>query len=215
MRNVIGNLKNCILCKFDLKGSTAGRREKINEDNVDKIVMKDLNFEEIEKGIIISKDNGNKVRNISKQDAYFFEQMELMDYSLFVVKLSMSKELNNIIANKEVNGNGSNAYSDIQCLRKHLYPSLNVGVWYIISIIDYLQTYNFLKYMETGYKSVLAFKMNNKDISCVEPSVYAKRFTEYIEKITDVESIVNSNQEIDLSLSQSQQSNSEEEKIIQ
>lgn len=192
MRNVIGNLKDNMICKFDLKGSTAGRKEKINEENVNKVVMKDLNFEEIEKVFMISDGDVIKLRDISKKDANFFEQLELMDYSLFVIKIKVSPELHNIIVNTETNDDikDNSFYPDIKRLKKHLYPSLIDGVWYIISIIDYFQTYNFLKLMETGYKSVLAWKLNNKDISCVEPSVYAKRFADYIERITDVKKIM-------------------------
>lgn len=90
MRNVIGPFRNNVLCKFDLKGSSVDRRTHFQLEVVHKIVMKDINFEEIEKYLVLDNIDIERLRSGASADAYFLTDMEIMDYSLFVVKLSMS-----------------------------------------------------------------------------------------------------------------------------
>ncbi len=92
MRNVIGDLKDNTLIKFDLKGSTYKRKTDFNINNLNSDVMKDLNFNEIEKNIMISQDSINQLRNIVSLDSKFLSKSELMDYSLFLVKITLNKE---------------------------------------------------------------------------------------------------------------------------
>ena len=49
--------------------------------------MKDLNFNEFEKGIMIDKNSIKRLRKLTKVDSYFLSTMDLMDYSLFLVKI--------------------------------------------------------------------------------------------------------------------------------
>ena len=92
MRNVIGDFKDNTVVKFDLKGSTYKRKANFDMDNTNNNVMKDLNFDELEKNIMISKDSIEELREIVKKDSKFLCKSELMDYSLFLVKLTLSKE---------------------------------------------------------------------------------------------------------------------------
>ena len=92
MRNVIGDFKDNTVVKFDLKGSTYNRKANFDMDNTNNNVMKDLNFDEIEKNIMIGTNSINKLRDIVRQDSQFLCNSELMDYSLFLVKLTLSKE---------------------------------------------------------------------------------------------------------------------------
>ena len=92
MRNVIGDFKDNIVIKFDLKGSSYKRKSNFDIDNAANLVMKDLNFNEIEKNIMISKNCINKLRDLVKRDSQFLCQSELMDYSLFLIKITLSKE---------------------------------------------------------------------------------------------------------------------------
>ena len=92
MRNVIGDLKDNTLVKFDLKGSTYKRKTDFDIDELNNKVMKDLNFNEIEKNIKISKDKINLLRNIINLDSKFLCNSDLMDYSLFLVKITLDKE---------------------------------------------------------------------------------------------------------------------------
>ena len=47
MKNVFGNFKDNVLFKYDLKGSQLNRSTKTNLDNLDREVMKDVDFEHI------------------------------------------------------------------------------------------------------------------------------------------------------------------------
>ena len=92
MRNVIGDFKDNTVIKFDLKGSTYKRKSNFDMDNTNNIVMKDLNFNEIEKNIMISKNSINKLRDLVNRDSLFLCKSKLMDYSLFLIKITLSKE---------------------------------------------------------------------------------------------------------------------------
>ena len=92
MRNVIGEFKDNIMAKYDLKGSTKNRATEFDMEKLSEKTLKDLNFNEIEKGIFMSSDSIATFRNLIKYDALFLRRMELMDYSLFLVKLTLSKE---------------------------------------------------------------------------------------------------------------------------
>ena len=255
MRNVIGDLKDNTVIKFDLKGSTYKRKADFDVNNLNREVMKDLNFNEIEKNIRISQNNINHLRNLITADSKFLSNSELMDYSLFLVKITLDKEeaadifgenikqnqdkalkqlfsnqisspnieenklnidnknnVNNIYNNNEDkddnhsilkidnirdNYNGKGKIHDIKYYKQYLYPSLNQGVAYIISIIDYFQYFNFYKVIEAGiiskFKTGLS-KTNNNTISCVEPKIYSERFINYFNKLTDVSQIIDGSQ---------------------
>ena len=54
--------------------------------------MKDVNFTNIEGSIMVNNNNIEKIRAITTRDSTFLSNLGLMDYSLFVVKLSLSKQ---------------------------------------------------------------------------------------------------------------------------
>jgi 1-phosphatidylinositol-4-phosphate 5-kinase len=214
MRNVIGPFKPNILCKFDLKGSSLNRKTSFEIDLVHNVVMKDLNFDEIEKFLILDKLGIERLRFACMTDAYFLNDMEIMDYSLFVVKLSLNIEVIEEIFGKnfheiQLSNQLSSEKSienisvitdeakianfnkkEIEHYRKYLYRSLTPNVVYIISIIDYLQIYNFYKYIETNLKMYIKNRPGKiEEISCVPPEIYCTRFIEYIKKITDISDI--------------------------
>ena len=245
MRNVIGELKDNTVIKFDLKGSTYKRKEDFDVNDINNKVMKDLNFNEIEQNIMISKQRIDHLRNIISLDSKFLSESELMDYSLFLVKLTLNKEeaeeifgqnikkdqesavkqlfssqfsnesqnidnetkkeeeeINNEnsilkIEPLKIENEGKKKFSDIKYYKQYLYPSLNQGIGYIISIIDYFQYFNFFKVVEAGiiskFKTGLK-KKNNNTISCVDPKTYSERFIKYVYQLTDVNQIYKSNE---------------------
>ena len=234
MRNVIGNLKENIVAKFDLKGSTTNRELKgIDMTKIDNDVMKDLNFNDIEFAIMLNNKNIKLMRDITTKDSLFLAGLGLMDYSLFVVKLSLNKEESieifgediqekqekdymQVITDKTVVGNNindttnldisnlgrnsirSNITSKYAHYKTYLFPGLNIGTAYIISIIDFLQTYNFYKLVEYGYKTAISGQ--NADakggISCVNPKLYSERFINYVNNMTQTKhTIIGKNKE--------------------
>ena len=54
--------------------------------------MKDINFNEIEKSIKISQDSIEQLRSMISSDSKFLSESKLMDYSLFLVKITLNKE---------------------------------------------------------------------------------------------------------------------------
>ena len=241
MRNVIGDLKDNTVVKFDLKGSTYNRKTDFDDSNFNNKVMKDLNFNEIEKNIMIGQSCISQLRIIITQDSKFLCNSGLMDYSLFLVKITLNKkeaedifgeniqknqdnavkqlfsgqlssdnesdqDNNKIIDNEnsilkiddmKMSYNGKGNYHDIKYYKQYLYPSLNQGTGYIISIIDYFQYFNFFKVVEAGiiskFKTGLK-KSNNNTISCVEPKTYSERFIKYVNQLTDISTIYDANE---------------------
>jgi hypothetical protein len=230
MRNVIGSLKNNIVAKFDLKGSTINREIKgLDMSKIDNGVMKDVNFNDIEFGILVNNDNNKKINKIAFDDSKFLAKMGLMDYSLFIVKLSLNKEESSMIFGEGIQEKIEQDYMDVlndktvminpsndaskldytintvstknsfrfkdskfRYYKQYLYPGLNMGTAYIISIIDFLQSYNFYKIMENTYKTAIKGKKSDVEggISCVEPKLYSERFINYVRHLTEVKHIL-------------------------
>lgn len=118
------------------------------------------------------------VHNV-KRDAEFFEDLNLMDYSLLIFKIELNDralaELSEFLDSKEYT-----------YYKKHFFPSSeNNNVFYVCSIIDYLQDFNFFKKMESNIKNFIIERPEKQDlISCVPADIYASRFIKFIEKIT-------------------------------
>lgn len=152
-----------------------------------------------------------------------------MDYSLFVVKLSLNKDeikeifgeriqeeieqdymdvitdktvMINTTANANINDytisnaptKGSLQITDskYQHYKHYLFPGLNLGTAYIISIIDFLQSYNFSKIVENKFKTNIKGRKSDVEggISCVEPKLYSERFINYVKHLTEVKHIL-------------------------
>lgn len=104
MRNIIGPLNENVICKYDLKGSTLKRETNLDVDNLGQIVLKDNNFIDIEHYLFMDRQEIKRLRRNTTSDAYFLCDMELMDYSLFLVKISLTKkEIKEIFEDEEIN----------------------------------------------------------------------------------------------------------------
>ena len=90
MKNVIGSFYDNLLCKYDLKGSSLNR--KVQFENVDTKVLKDINFNEVEEVFLLNKSDSKKLLQIAEKDAEFLSSLGIMDYSLLVAKISLNNE---------------------------------------------------------------------------------------------------------------------------
>ena len=188
---------------YDLKGSTICREEKVDLSNLHKIVLKDVNFLELEKNLMLNDNDKIRINEIVMKDANFLGNLDIMDYSLFVVKLNMNEiQVNSLFIKSEIifgNQIGDKKenlsisdedmtyinFSECKYLRKYLFKSLNPNVSYIIAIIDFFQLYNFSKFIETKFKYYIKNRPNKiTEISSVPSDVYSNRFIEFIGKIT-------------------------------
>ena len=142
------------------------------------------------------------------KDANFLGNLDIMDYSLFVVKLNMNEiQVNSLFIKSEMIFENQIGYkkenlsindedmtyirfSECKYLRKYLFKSLNPNVSYIIAIIDFFQLYNFSKFIETKFKYYIKNRPEKiTEISSVPSDVYSNRFIEFISKITMLNSL--------------------------
>ena len=126
MRNVIGDFQDNIVAKYDLKGSTANRKADFNMETSDSSTMKDLNFNEYEHGIMISRENIKKFREMTKLDSLFLCRLELMDYSVFLVKLTLSKKEETDIFGEGIRKRQKNEFSELM-VSQSIKPSFMEG----------------------------------------------------------------------------------------
>ena len=123
MRNVIGSFYDNLICKYDLKGSSLNR--KVKYENVDKNVMKDINFNEAEQVFLLSKNDSKKLLDIAKRDANFFCSSGIMDYSLLVVKISLNKDEINYLFGKDHRKKLEKEFCDMAGVER--IPSINTN----------------------------------------------------------------------------------------
>ena len=157
---------------YDLKGSTYKREvEKYQIENYPLMVRKDLNFKTEERWLHLTK---RKIflTNV-KEDSEFLEDLNLMDYSLLVIKMEFDEEIiSKFLAFKET--------KDFKYYRRHVYYSSSQrNVVYICIIIDYLQDYTLIKLLESQFNGY------SKDVSCVNAADYCQRFKDFFQEITE------------------------------
>ena len=169
--------------------------------------MKDNNFEEIEKCLLLDESDIVRLNKIVREDATFLKDLDIMDYSLLVVKISLNQKevierliqcekifgksihesIDQSISINEIDIDLDLNESEIKNLQKYLFRSLNRNVVYIIAIIDYFQLYNFFKFLETNIKYYIKNRPEKVTaISCVPSDIYCKRFIDYVSRITKV-----------------------------
>ena len=108
MKNVIGSFFDNLLCKYDLKGSSLNR--KVEYENMDKKVMKDVNFNEVEEIFFLNKQDSKKLLKLVEKDAKFLCESEVMDYSLLVAKITLNNAEMNYLFGKNHRKNAEIQY---------------------------------------------------------------------------------------------------------
>jgi len=126
MRNVLGEFKNNIIAKYDLKGSSVNRISNFDMETSDVSTMKDLNFDKYEHGIMISREHIKIFRKLTKLDSYFLSTMDLMDYSLFLVKITLTKEQANDLFGDKIKENQENAFNELM-FENSIKPSMSLN----------------------------------------------------------------------------------------
>jgi hypothetical protein len=160
---------------YDLKGSKQNRENKSSQIDPN-ICRKDLNFDK-EIGQLDITETKRFIDNI-KYDTEFFEDLNIMDYSLLLLRLEFTNET---YKNYEMFVNSP----DYENYRRYIFVSKSKKlVVYVLMIIDYLQVYHFFKFLENNIKVHIIERPENYDeISCVDPVTYSKRFYKYMNKI--------------------------------
>ena len=163
MENAIPILSKDIIYKFDLKGSTFERNTKKLFENIHLKTLKDNDFLTIQNKqkdplIQLSQEDIFFILNIIKEDVYILTKGNFMDYSLLIGIAEYHE-------NENIN------------IKESVFLSKDKKYIICISIIDYLTNYGIAKSLETLYKSI---KTNKETISAVNPSLYSRRFIQFM-----------------------------------
>lgn len=167
MENLAPFSSDAFLFKYDLKGSTVGRKTKNIFSNL-KSTLKDLDYlaiSNLEKRtkVMLTEQAVKTIKYEIKDDLNLLKEARLMDYSLFVVIADKKKIDKNKLSNEN-----------------RLFESaINPNYVYLMGIIDYLTKYGKKKILENMVRSLFN---DSNGISCVKPSKYKERFHDFMFK---------------------------------
>ena len=169
LENIFPFDKKALICKFDLKGSSLGRKTHKIFDNKG-ATLKDRDYIELSNKdfrykIILTDESKDYINQIIAGDLNVLEEARLMDYSFFVCiakKKDIEKEKDKII------------------IKDRIYESINKKYVYIVGIIDYLTQFGTKKKIE--YKIKQCFNKKRNTMSSINPSKYRQRFTLFLKK---------------------------------
>ena len=167
MENIFPFDKKALICKYDLKGSSLGRRTKKLFDKKG-VTLKDNDYIELsnkypEYTINLTEQGILMINNVLSYDLDILEEADLMDYSFFVCiakKKDIKEEEDKII------------------IKDRIFESINDDYVYILGIIDYLTEFGISKKIENIIKRM--FNKKKYSMSCVNPKIYRKRFITFL-----------------------------------
>jgi 1-phosphatidylinositol-4-phosphate 5-kinase len=173
MENLFTLNSECIMRKYDMKGSKHARKVmkgyKDLGPKVDKI-MKDLDFLEIDKSIDLEPRIREEVLHMIDLDVSFFRSKLIIDYSIILAVID-KKLVSPELLEKETANN------------PHFLQSVtDPDKAYLLGIIDYFQLYDYKKAMERFFKRVS--NCNPRlDTSSQPPKRYSERFLKFVQHI--------------------------------
>ena len=176
MENLCTLNSEYILRKYDLKGSSHSRKvmknyKDIGLDRKIEKIMKDLDFEEIDREIHIKYEDKIMLKKCIQADVDFFGKHEIIDYSLILAVVDRRG-----VESLTMNG-------EMKMDNPHILKSeLDQDRVYYIGIIDYFQLYDIKKALERFLKRLS--KCNpGLDTSSQPPKIYSARFSMFVDKI--------------------------------
>jgi hypothetical protein len=97
MKNILGCVRSQIIRTYDLKGSKYDREVNIGDSSneLEKLTLKDIDFMKMEKRIYVRNDLKADLRDIIEKDTLFLKNLNLIDYSLLIVKVRWETEPKN------------------------------------------------------------------------------------------------------------------------
>lgn len=159
--------------KYDLKGSTIGRRKTLRSS-----VRKDLDFIHDGRKLQLGQRVKSAVMLTLVRDTQFLSKHKFMDYSLLVDIVQPPPPLG-VLRKVTARLIGGVPISKSLCDRGKLVAVGSDGYLYQFGIVDFLQKYSFRKWFETLLKGLWWDKMQ---ISCVNSNLYARRFVKFLEE---------------------------------
>jgi hypothetical protein len=169
MENIFPFEKKALICKYDLKGSSLGRRTKRLFDKKG-VTLKDNDYIELSNKdprykINLTEEGKTYIKDILSKDLNILQEARLMDYSFFVCiarKKYIEKEMDKII------------------IKDRIFESTHKKYVYVLGIIDYLTEYRTIKKIEYAIKR--CFNKNKYSMSSINPKIYRQRFNIFLRK---------------------------------
>lgn len=89
MKNILGCTRDQIIRTYDLKGSKYDREVNIGDSSneLSTLTLKDIDFMKMEKRLYIKNQLKTELRQIIEKDTLFLRGLNLIDYSLLIVKV--------------------------------------------------------------------------------------------------------------------------------
>jgi len=182
MANVFHTHKE-VHIRYDLKGSTYGR---FTPEDDPSIAKKDLDIIKRKDSILLSKFNAELFLGQIGRDCAFFEQNNIIDYSLLIgihhndgEKLDLTEKTN---LTSMVRESAHKKHFEEKFNQKEGILSADGKHLYFIGIIDVLTRFNSKKKLEYAFKRVVY----GSGISAVPPKQYSERFQKFITTITKI-----------------------------
>lgn len=192
MENIFKIHGPCIKRRYDLKGSTYQRKiMRLSDLNKLKVNMnirtkwvhprtlKDIDFNRIEKKIVLSPEKRRQILGVIERDVRFLESVGVIDYSLIVAVLYLDD-----LRQEKFQSELAGVQKQINALmEKGIFISdENFEYGYIIGIIDFFQMFTLSKWIEKYYKIFINMRFD-LNTSSQPAKVYADRFLSYMERI--------------------------------
>eukprot|EP00298_Acanthocystis_sp_HF-20_P014550 c20816_g1_i3.p1 GENE.c20816_g1_i3~~c20816_g1_i3.p1 ORF type:complete len:277 (-),score=48.86 c20816_g1_i3:86-916(-) len=173
--------------RFDIKGSTKGRVTKEELRSKALVTLKDLDFIELGRKIVIGSSKKRQLMAQVLADTTFLKDNKLMDFSLLIGITHLTPEMIIARKEKEVRLNSKNkslilsppnsfSLCEFDGAMEGIDENGNPILIYC-GIIDILQEYSLKKQIENFVKSSTYDKHT---ISAVAPEQYSDRFSDFI-----------------------------------
>ena len=170
---------------YDLKGSLFSRLVKGRTSHTS--TLKDQNFtlnQHHVQEINLSPEDIEKINEIIRKDTNFLCSVNIMDYSLLLgieSKVQVNTETFNRTVGEEKRKFSVRTTAELARFKRHRFVSPDNLQTYHISLIDFLQLWNFNKKGEQFLK-VNFKRANRKELSAVEPKQYKARFQRFMRR---------------------------------
>ncbi|GAX12037.1 1-phosphatidylinositol-4-phosphate 5-kinase [Fistulifera solaris] len=168
--------------RYDLKGSTVGRKVSEEERRRPDVVLKDINFLE-QKDISIRFETRKALLDQLRQDVSLLQNCSVIDYSLLVGIEPVTRKKHSQFGSRIKRaflsavqgpvGVHGGKFATLHGARKGGEP-----IVLYLGLIDFLQPFNYKKYLEWKVKSLLH---ENKEFSCIPPEKYSRRLLSFLD----------------------------------
>jgi hypothetical protein len=160
MENTVSQIEKAVV--FDIKGSTVNRKVDVSFDYQHPrygLLLKDLNLIESKYELVLSKEQSQEMLSTILSDLEMLHSVEATDYSILI------------------------CFYQLDCKVTSRYVVQGTSMTYAISIIDFLQEFNFFKKSERLFKKIV---YDSQEISVAEPGLYKLRLLKFFSDLIKI-----------------------------